>query len=87
MQQTGARVLKKDEINLKYFRDLLPVETNQSLGSAPTGSAVQVRPTSPEILDAEIPEGRRGATSAAVGDSALLPIIEIGFHAITILGE
>ena len=84
MQQTGVRVLEKHEINLKYFRDLLPVETNQSLGSAPTGSAVQVRPTSPEILDAEIPEGRWGATSAAVGDSALLPIIEIGFHAIPI---
>ena len=69
--------------------DLVPVETNQSLGLAPTGSAVQERPTSPEILDAEIPEGRWGVTAAAVGESALLPIIMVRFHrsTITILGE
>ena len=65
------------------------VETNQSLGLAPTGSAVQVTPTSPEILDAEIPEGRWGVTAGAVGNSALLPLIVIRFHrsTITILGK
>ena len=65
------------------------METNHSLGLAPTGSAVQERPTSPEILDAEIPEGRWGVTAAAVGESALLPIIVVRFHrsTITILGE
>ena len=56
------------------------VETNQSLGLAPTGSAVQVTPTSPEILAAEIPEGRRGATAGASGDWALLPVIVVRFH-------
>ena len=57
------------------------METNQSLGLAPTGSAVQVTPTSPETLDAEMPdEWRRGATAAALGDCALLPIIEVRFH-------
>ena len=88
MQQTGARELpKKREVNFKSLRDLL--ETNQSLGLAPAGSAVQVRPTSPVILVAEIPEGRWGATSAAEGDSALLPIIGVRFHhsTIKILGE
>jgi hypothetical protein len=65
------------------------VETNQSSGLAPTGSAAQVTPTSPEILAAEIPKGwRRGVTSDAVGDWALLPIIVVRFHrsTITILG-
>jgi hypothetical protein len=60
------------------------VETNQVLGSAPSGSAVQVTPTSPEILPAEIPEGRMGATAGAVGNSALLPMIVIYFHCSTI---
>ena len=79
VQQTGARVLaKKKEIIFKSFMD--QVETNQSLGLAPTGRAVQLRPTSPEISDALVPEGRWGATSAAEGDSALLPIIEVSFH-------
>jgi hypothetical protein len=88
VQQTGERELAKKKISFKSFMDLL--ETNQSLGLAPTGSAVQVRPTSPEILDAAIPEGRWGVTLAEVGDSALLPIIlVVSFHwsTITILGE
>ena len=65
------------------------VETNQALGLAPSGSAAQVTPTSPEILAAEIPEGRWGVTSDAVGNSALLPIIVVRFHrsTITILGK
>ena len=65
------------------------LETNQSLGLAPAGRAAQLRPTSPEILDAAIPEGRWGATSAAEGDSALLPMIVVRFQrsTITILGE
>ena len=41
---------------------------------------MQVTPTSPEILAAEISEGRRGATAGAVGDWALLPIIAVRFH-------
>ena len=78
---------KKKRLGFKSFMDL--VETNQSLGLAPIGSAVQVRPTSPVILDAVIPVGRWGATSAAEGDSALLPIIVVRFHRsiITIAGE
>jgi hypothetical protein len=60
------------------------VETNQVLGLAPSGSAAQVTPTSPEILPAEIPEGRMGATAGAVGNSALLPMIVIYFHCSTI---
>ena len=76
MQQTGVLVLvKKENFNFKSFMDLLVVETNQSWGLAPAGSAVQVTPTSPEILFAEVPEGRMGATFGEVGNSALLPII------------
>ena len=45
---------------------------------------MQVTPTSPEILAAEIPEGRRGATAGAFGDWALLPIIVVGFHCGTV---
>ena len=47
-----------------------------------TGISVQVMPTSPEIVDAEMPKGvRRGLTEAAVGDWALLPIIVVArFH-------
>ena len=79
VQQTGVRrLVKQKEINFKSFMDLL--ETNQSLGLAPSGSALHVRPTYPERLDAEIPEGRWGPTSAAVGDSALLPILVVSFH-------
>ena len=79
VQQTGARRLAKQKtINFKSFMNLL--QTNQSLGLAPSGSALQVRPTYPERLDAEIPEGRWGPTSAAVGDSALLPIIAVSFY-------
>ena len=67
--------------NFKSFMDL--VETNHSLGLAPSGSAAQVTPTSPEILDAAIPEGRRGVTAGAVGNWALLPIIVVRFHCST----
>jgi hypothetical protein len=77
-----VRASKKILIFLKSSMDL--VETNQALGSAPTGSAVQVRPTSPEILAAGIVEGRWGPTSDAVGNSALLPMIVIRFHCSTI---
>ena len=60
------------------------LETNQSLGLAPAGSAVQVIPTSPDILDAGMPKGwRRRGTAGEVGDWALLPII-IRFHCSTI---
>ena len=56
------------------------VETNQSLGLAPSGSALQVIPTSPEILDAEIPKGwRRGVTAGEVGDWPLIPIMVVRF--------
>ena len=72
---------KRKKLNFKSFVDLV-VETNQSLGLAPAGSALQVRPTSPEILDAAIPEGRWGVTSAAEGDSALLPIIVVRFSVV-----
>ena len=67
----------------------LAAETNHALGWAPAGSAAQVTPTSPEILDAGIPEGRRGATAGASGDWALLPIIVVRFHrsTITVLGK
>ena len=90
MQQTGVSELakkKKQKFNFKSFMVL--VNTNQSLGGAPSGSAVQVTPTSPEILSAVKPEGRRGATAGAVGSWALLPIIAIPFHCsnITILGK
>jgi hypothetical protein len=65
------------------------VETNQAMGLAPTGSAVQVRPTSPEILAAEMLLGRWAPTSDAVGNSALLPMIVVHFHCSTrtILGK
>ena len=69
--------------------DLVVVETDQSLGSVPT-RIPQETPTSPEMLFAEMPEGRRGATSGEVGSWALLPMILIRFHhtnAITILGK
>jgi hypothetical protein len=46
----------KKSLNFKSSIDL--VETNQALGLAPKGRSMQVRPTSPEILLAEIPEGR-----------------------------
>ena len=88
MQQRGVLGLAKKKLNFKLFID--PVKTNQALGWAPAGSALQVTPTSPEILPAETPEGRRGATSAALGDWALLPIIRVvRFHhsTITTLGK
>jgi hypothetical protein len=72
----------KEIFNFKSFMD--PMETNQSLGLAPMGSAAQVTPTSPEILAAEIPEGRRGVTAGAVGNWALLPIIVVRLHRRTI---
>ena len=54
------------------------METNQSSGLASRESALQVTPTSPEMLDAEIPKGwRRGVTAGAVGDWALLPVIVV----------
>jgi hypothetical protein len=72
--ERSVRASKNIYINFKSFMDLL--ETNQSLGLAPTESGVQVKPTSPEILDAVIPKGwRRGVTAGEGGDSALLPII------------
>ena len=78
MQQRGFSELSKKMFN--FISSMNLVETNQSAGLAPAGSAVQVTPTSPETLDAEIPKGgRRGATSDAVGNSALLPIIVIRF--------
>jgi hypothetical protein len=87
VQQTGLSELAKRKFKFKSF--LYLVETNQSSGLAPTGSAAQVTPTSPEILAAEIPEGRRGVTAGAVGDWALLPIIVVRYHhsTITILGK
>ena len=85
MQQTGLSELAKNALILKSFMDL--VETNQVLGPAPKGSALQVRPTSPEMLAARMPEGRWGPTSDAVGNSALLPIV-VRFHcSTTILGK
>ena len=58
--------------------DLL--ETNQSARLALAESAVQVIPTSPEILDGGIPKGwRRGGTAGEVGDWPLLPMI-VRFH-------
>ena len=66
-------IKKTEKIKFKSFMDLL--ETNQSLGLAPSESALQEIPTSPEILDAEMPIGwRRGVTAGEVGDWALLPI-------------
>ena len=58
MQQRGVLELEKkkkekEKFNFKSFMDLLAVKTNQSLGLALAGSAVQVTPTSPEILFAE----------------------------------
>ena len=52
----SKRASQKKRLILNHYMDLL--QTNQSLGLAPLGSAVQVRPTYPERLDAEIPEGR-----------------------------
>ena len=61
------------------------LETNQSARLALAESAVQVIPTSPEILDSEIPIGwRRRGTAGAVGDWALMPII-VRFHRIGII--
>lgn len=78
MQQRGASELAKKIINFKSFMDLL--ETNQSARLALAESAVQVIPTSPEILDGGIPKGwRRGGTAGEVGDWPLLPMI-VRFH-------
>ena len=67
----------------------LVLETNQSSRLALAGSVVQVRPTRlwAKSLYEETPKGRWGA--ASMGDSALLPIIVVRFHRVTltILGE
>ena len=79
MQQRGASELAKKIIKFNSFIDPI-LETNQSARLALAGSAVQVIPTSPEILDGEIPKGwRRGGTAGEVGDWPLLPMI-VRFH-------
>ena len=82
-----VRASKKKRFIFESFMNL--VETDHALGWAPAGRALQVRPTSPEILDAGIPEGRWGATAGALGSSALLPIIVVRFYhnTITTLGK
>lgn len=76
-QQRGVlpELAKKKNINFESSIDV--VETNQSSALASSASESQLRPTRPSISDALVPSGRCEATSDALGNSELLPIIVV----------
>ena len=72
---------KKDSINFKLFVDSNPVETNQVLGKAASGSAKQSMPAYPEKLSLVTPEGSWATTVGSVGKPELLPVIGVSYLA------
>ena len=89
VQQTGLYALAKKRSLIYILSNTVNgsiVETNQEIGClTSTWSPLQVRPTSPEILAAEISEGRWDFTSSAVGTLTVSPIIVVRFHRSTVV--